>query len=85
MFQTILSLAIAGTAAMVPEFIDIQVSVATKLPMRTGGALAVFVIVFFFNAAELVVGPVEGQKIERWTISSPPFTRGGRRPMPTRN
>jgi len=52
-FRTILSLAAAGTAAMIPGFIDLQVSTTTKLLIRAGGALAVFVITFFFNPAQL--------------------------------
>jgi hypothetical protein len=50
-FKTVLSLAAAGIAAMVPGFL--QVSLATWL--RAGGALAVFVIVYFYNPAHLVV------------------------------
>jgi hypothetical protein len=52
-FRTVLSLAAAGVAAMVPGFIDVQIGTTAKLLIRAGGALAVFVIVFFFNPAKL--------------------------------
>jgi len=54
-FRTVLSLATAGAAAMIPGFIDIQVSAATKLLLRAGGALAVFVIIYFINPARLAM------------------------------
>ncbi|HCG7109428.1 TPA: hypothetical protein NJ338_004995 [Vibrio parahaemolyticus] len=50
-FKTVLSLAAAGIAAMVPGFL--QVTLATWL--RAGGALAVFVVVYFYNPAQLFV------------------------------
>jgi hypothetical protein len=49
-FRVILSLAAAGTAAMIPGFLQIQVAQS----IRAGGALAVFVIVFFYNPAAVV-------------------------------
>ena len=48
-FRVVLALAAAGVAAMIPGFI--HVSVADWL--RAGGALAVFVVVFFNNPAAL--------------------------------
>jgi hypothetical protein len=51
-FRVVLSLAAAGAASMIPG--SIQVEIANWL--RAGGALAVFVIVFFFNPASLVRG-----------------------------
>lgn len=50
-FKTVLSLAAAGIAAMIPGFL--QVNIATWL--RAGGALAVFVVVYFYNPAQLLV------------------------------
>lgn len=49
-FRVVLALAAAGAAAMIPGFL--QVTIAEWL--RAGGALAVFVIVFFYNPAQLV-------------------------------
>jgi hypothetical protein len=56
-FRTVLSLAAAGVAAVVPGFIDLELSAATKLLIRAGGALAVFVMTFFFNPAQLAAYP----------------------------
>lgn len=49
-FKIILALAAAGIAAFIPGFLHVQVSTI----VRAGGAIAVFVIVFFFNPADLV-------------------------------
>lgn len=52
-FKTVLSLAAAGVAAMIPGFLQVNVSGW----IRAGGALAVFVIAYFYNPASLVVTP----------------------------
>ncbi len=49
-FKIILALAAAGITAFIPGFLQVQVSTI----VRAGGAIAVFVIVFFFNPATLV-------------------------------
>jgi hypothetical protein len=52
-FRIVLSLAAAGVAAMIPGFIYLDVDSKVGLLIRAGGALAVFVMVFFFNPAHL--------------------------------
>jgi len=52
-FRIVLALAAAGVAAMIPGFINVAIGNA----VRAGGAIAVFVIVFFFSPAKLVVQP----------------------------
>lgn len=54
-FRIVLSIAAAGVAAMIPGFINIELESTVGLIVRAGGALAVFVIVFFFNPARLAV------------------------------
>src|SRR5688500_4442836 len=49
-FRVTLALASAGVGAMVPGFLEVHI--ATWL--RAGGAMAVFVIVFFYNPVALV-------------------------------
>jgi len=51
-FRSVLSLAAAGVAAMIPGFISLSV----PKWLRAGGALAVFVIVYFYNPAALIKG-----------------------------
>lgn len=46
-----LALAAGGIAATIPGFIDVRVGAA----IRAGGALAVFVVVYFFSPANLVI------------------------------
>ncbi|HEX3152656.1 MAG TPA: hypothetical protein VHR66_31580 [Gemmataceae bacterium] len=50
-FRIVLSLAAAGVAAMFPGFIDLDLHASKVALIRAGGALAVFVIVYFFNPA----------------------------------
>ena len=49
-FRTVLALAAAGVAAMIPGFISLAISKW----LRAGGALAVFAAVYFYNPAALV-------------------------------
>jgi len=49
--QTILGLAAAGVAAIIPGFLDVKFAGA----ISASGALGIFAIVFFFNPADLAV------------------------------
>ena len=51
-FRSIFALAGAGIAAMLPGFLNVDLS-GTGILIRAGGALAVFVVLFFFNPARL--------------------------------
>ena len=48
-FRIVIALAAAGVAAMIPGFLQIEISGL----IRAGGALAVFVIIYFYNPAIL--------------------------------
>ncbi|MCI0558143.1 MAG: hypothetical protein MN733_06580 [Nitrososphaera sp.] len=52
-FRTVLALAGGGFASMIPGFISVQV----RRAVRAGGALAVFVVLYFFSPAALVLNP----------------------------
>jgi len=67
-FRTVLALAAAGVALMVPGFL--QVTVANWL--RAGGALAVFVVVYFYNPAELLVKPQQLQVLKTQIVTPIP-------------
>ena len=54
-FRVVLALAVAGVAATIPGFLEVTVSDW----LRAGGALAVFVVVYFNNPASLVVPKIE--------------------------
>lgn len=54
-FRIILSLAAAGVAAMLPGFINLEINQTQALAIRAGGALAVFLIIYFYNPAKLAV------------------------------
>ena len=50
-FRIVLALAAAGVAAMLPGFLSVDISAG----IRAGGALAVFIIVYFFSPAQMVL------------------------------
>jgi cyanate permease len=49
-FRIVLAAAVAGFAATIPGFLHIQIGNLIK----AGGALAVFVVIYFYNPAQLV-------------------------------
>jgi len=53
-----LALACAGIAAIIPGFLDVELGKGAINAIRAGGALAVFVLVFFFNPPALIA-PVQ--------------------------
>jgi hypothetical protein len=53
-FRIILALAGGGVAALIPGFLHVSMD-AKGLVIRAGGALAVFLLLYFFNPAQLVV------------------------------
>jgi 8-oxo-dGTP pyrophosphatase MutT (NUDIX family) len=52
-FRITFSLAAAGVAAMIPGFINLEIDSAIGLLIRAGGAIAVFVLIYFYNPARL--------------------------------
>ena len=50
-FRIVIALAAAGVGAMIPGVLDLDLKFWTQLAIRAGGALAIFVIVFFYNPA----------------------------------
>lgn len=56
-FRLVLSLAAAGCASMIPGFIEVEISTI----IRAGGALAVFVLVYFYNPASLILDKTAGE------------------------
>jgi hypothetical protein len=52
-FRTTLAVAVGGVVAMIPGFLEARVGKA----VRSGGAVAAFIIVFFFSPAKLVATP----------------------------
>ncbi|MEX1034275.1 MAG: hypothetical protein WDZ30_13000 [Cellvibrionaceae bacterium] len=66
-FQTVLSLAVAGVAAMIPGFLQVNISGW----IRAGGALGVFAVVYFYSPADLVVKPPAELKEHVFTDQKP--------------
>jgi hypothetical protein len=49
--RVVLALAGGGVAAVIPGFLDVGVQAGAKLALRAGGALAVFVVLYFWSPA----------------------------------
>ncbi len=49
--RIVLALAGGGVAAVIPGLLDLQMNTGTKATVRAGGALAVFVILYFWSPA----------------------------------
>jgi hypothetical protein len=50
-FKTVLALAGAGVAAVIPGFLEVRF----REWLRAGGALAVFIVLYFFNPAGMII------------------------------
>jgi len=55
-FRVVLALAAAGVAAMIPGFLNVELGNA----IRAGGAIAVFIVIYFLNPASLVADTEPG-------------------------
>jgi hypothetical protein len=53
-FRIVLAIACGGLAAVIPGFLTVRID-ALGIAIRAGGALAVFILVYFFNPAQLVI------------------------------
>jgi hypothetical protein len=49
--RIVLALAGGGVGAIIPGFLDLRVTTGTKVALRAGGALAVFVVLYFWSPA----------------------------------
>jgi hypothetical protein len=52
-FRIVLALAVAGVAALIPGFVELNIAAWLK----AGGAMAVFAIVYFYSPAQLIGHP----------------------------
>ena len=75
LFRVVLALAAAGIAAIIPGLIVVNVSKV----IRTGGAIAVFVLVYWFNPPKLVMSDNPSVSIHQATggENSPAVVAGG--------
>jgi hypothetical protein len=49
--RIVLALAGGGVGAVIPGFLDIKMKAGTRFALRAGGALAVFVVLYFWSPA----------------------------------
>jgi hypothetical protein len=60
-FRIVIALAAGGVAAVIPGLLNIQMQFGLtegqKLAIQAGGALAVFVIVYFYSPAQALTSP----------------------------
>jgi hypothetical protein len=58
-FRIAIALAAGGLAAVIPGLLDVRFGGTGRFALRAGGALGVFVIVYFFSPARLVTNSVQ--------------------------
>ena len=49
LFRITIALAAGGIAAVIPGFLNVNISLGKRLVIAAGGALAVFIITYFYN------------------------------------
>jgi hypothetical protein len=54
-FRIVLALAAAGVAAVMPGLLNISVAANKRFRLRAAGALAVFVLVYLVNPAQIII------------------------------
>jgi hypothetical protein len=57
--RIVLALAGGGVGAVVPGFLDLQLNGGARFALRAGGALAVFVVLYFWSPAHWKTPPAE--------------------------
>ncbi len=57
--RIVLALAGGGVGAVIPGFLDVSVKASTELALRAGGALAVFVVLYFWSPAHWAPPSIE--------------------------
>jgi hypothetical protein len=73
-FRIVIALAAGGLAAVIPGLLDVRFGGTGRFALRAGGALGVFVIVYFFSPARWVTNSV--QQITQGACS-PAISRAG--------
>jgi hypothetical protein len=53
--RIVLALAGGGIGGVIPGFLDLNMKAGTKMALRAGGGLAVFIILYFWSPAHWVV------------------------------
>lgn len=66
-FRVVLALSAAGVASLLPGFVRVEIPGS----IRAGGAVAVFVIVYFLNPVQVLVSPMPSKN--KTAISAPPL------------
>lgn len=58
LFRITISIAVSGIGAVIPGFLNLQLKFWGQVAIRAGGALAIFIIIYFFNPGTLSrIGP----------------------------
>lgn len=56
-FRIVIALAAGCLAAVIPGFLNLQLSAGKRFALQAGGALAVFAVIYFFSPARWVSDP----------------------------
>jgi hypothetical protein len=74
--RIVLALAGGGVGAVIPGFLELNMKTGTKLALRAGGALAVFVVLYFWSPARWQQPPHNGSVIQHTEGSESPAQHG---------
>ncbi len=66
--RILIALAGGGVAAVIPGFLDVSIKPTAKLALRAGGALAVFVVLYFWSPAHWTSPPAGPAAHETGTV-----------------
>jgi hypothetical protein len=80
-FRITIALAAGGVAAVIPGLLDLHLKQGARFTLRAGGALAVFVVVYFYSPARWVTDSapaVTGRVDQRTTGDCAPAIAGAR-------
>ncbi|MEM7231096.1 MAG: hypothetical protein AAF517_02910 [Planctomycetota bacterium] len=75
-FRVVLALAASGVAAVIPGLLNVEVAPFPKTAIRAGGALGIFVIVYFFSPAGMVVSQEPASDILMQSVEAGSAGRG---------
>jgi hypothetical protein len=73
--RIVLALAGGGVGAVVPGFLDLHLKAGARLALRAGGALAVFVVLYFWSPAHWQTSPA-GTVIQETNGTNSPAQNG---------
>jgi hypothetical protein len=77
LLRIVLALAGGGIGGVIPGFLDVNMKAGTRLALRAGGGLAVFIVLYFWSPAHWVVAQSGSVSQHTSGANSPTFNGNG--------